>query len=155
MSGNLSLVQWANKNFWPKVDTSGDCWEWTAALRPDGYGVIGRWIDRKTVVLRAHRVSWELHNGPIPDGLTVDHVCFNRKRVRPAHLQLLTLADNSAKTQRAVSSTCKRGHRYDEDDNLYLHPTKGARECRACRRLAVLRFEERHQRLGSEVLHCV
>ena len=82
--------------FWPKVDKSDECWEWTAATR-NGYGVLGvRNGDGRWVALYAHRISWELHFGPIPDRLFVLHHCDNRRCVRPDHLWLGTNRDNLA-----------------------------------------------------------
>ena len=78
--------------FWQKVDRSGGddaCWEWLAGTR-GGYGLM-RWRGKTT---SAHRVSWELAHGSIPDGLDVLHSCDNPRCVYPAHLFLGTHQDN-------------------------------------------------------------
>ena len=80
----------AKNRFWGQVDKTGPCYVWTGARIPQGYGYIG--ISGKSV--RAHRVSWEIHNGEIPDGLWVLHRCDNPSCVRPDHLFLGTNSDN-------------------------------------------------------------
>ena len=81
--------------FWPKVDKSGDCWPWTGTRLPKGYGQFGRGR-RGAGMAKAHRISWELHYGPIPEGLCVLHHCDNPPCVRPDHLFLGTQSDNLA-----------------------------------------------------------
>lgn len=77
--------------FWAKVDKSSKCWLWTGGTTR-GYGTFFVGIHERAVP--AHRVSWQLANGPIPDGLWVLHECDTPLCVRPDHLFLGTQTDN-------------------------------------------------------------
>lgn len=83
--------------FWAKVEKTETCWLWVGAKDPDGYGNIGRG-PAGSGTARAHRVSWEIHHGPVPDGLCVLHNCPGGDRpscVNPHHLWLGTMRANN------------------------------------------------------------
>lgn len=79
--------------FWPRLDQSGGpeaCWPWTGSRTRTGYGKCS--VDGRHVA--AHRLAWQLTNGPIPDGLHVLHRCDNPPCCNPGHLFLGTHTDN-------------------------------------------------------------
>lgn len=92
------------KRFWAHVDKSGGCWVWLGTRHGKGYGH----VKSGGVVRKAHRVSWEMVHGPIPDGLLVCHRCDNPPCVRPDHLFLGTARDN---TQDSISKGRTRRQR--------------------------------------------
>lgn len=77
------------KNFWKKVIKTESCWLWSASTK-GGYGCFG--VDGKT--LSSHRISWEIVNGKIPDGMDCLHKCDVPSCVNPSHLFIGTHKDN-------------------------------------------------------------
>ena len=118
--------------FWSKVEKTDTCWLWTASKNHNGYGIFD--INGKTQ--RAHRLSYELYKGKIPDGLQIDHLCRVRHCVNPDHLEAVTRKENilrgicfSAINKRKTH--CYKGHEFTKD-NTYINPS-GSRRCIICR----------------------
>lgn len=116
-------------------DASG-CWIWQGALNDSGYGTL-RLPDHR--LLRAHRVSYEVFVGPIPDGMDLDHLCRVRSCVNPAHLEPVTRGTNLARGARgfALTGYCRSGRHRVAETGIYT--SNGRRTCAACKR-------ERHRR---------
>ena len=126
--------------FWAQLQKGGedDCWQWTGTTNDDGYGKIG--VNGKKV--GAHRYSYELHNGPIPEGMHVLHSCDNPGCANPKHLSIGTHKQNmeqrDARGRNGFSKRthCKRGHEFTpENTKVYKTKNKTSRHCLACRRL--------------------
>lgn len=86
----------AVERFWRQVHKTETCWLWSGSVADTGYGL--HWTDEK-VLAGAHRFSYELHLGPIPTGLQVDHRCRVRRCVNPAHLEPVTAAENARRAR--------------------------------------------------------
>ena len=115
------------------------CWVWVGSLNSHGYGHIQGWSKKELSsyggTTLAHRVSYQCYRGPIPTGLTLDHLCRNRWCVNPWHLEAVTMYENwsrgiSMSAVNAKKTHCLRGHEFTKE-NTYTAP-KG-RGCRACR----------------------
>lgn len=123
--------------FWRKVRISGDCWIWSGSRTKTGYGLFD------TPTRLAHRISYELTTGPIPDGLAILHKCDNPSCVRPDHLWAGTLSENQKDSKRkgrhyeAAMTHCHRGHPFDEQNTIVSFRKNGGihRHCKQCRRV--------------------
>lgn len=131
----LEPFQWVRptemERFWQLFhrDPVSGCWVWTGSLMRGNYAQF-QWVNRGGAREgRAYRFVYERLVGPIPDGLSIDHLCRNTLCVNPAHLEPVTMAENLARTRREM---CEKG----------LHPlsgvnefkTKLSRRCRECHR---------------------
>lgn len=115
------------------VDEDSGCWVWMGSRVHDGYG----WMTHQGKLRRCHRLGYELLVEPIPEGLTLDHLCRNRACWNPAHLEPVTSWENTLRGTNVVAlnphkTHCPYGHPYN-DENTYVPPQGGERQCRACR----------------------
>ena len=132
--------------FLSKVDISDSgCWEWQGQLRK-GYGIFSLKNRSKT----AHRVMYELMKDiTVPKGVELDHLCKNRRCVNPDHLEMVSGRDNTLRGMgptaiNARRTECVNGHPFTEE-NTYIRPDDGARDCRICARDAKRRQREREK----------
>lgn len=130
--------------------TEDGCWLWKGTISTNGYG---RFAVNGTT-RPAHRIIYEILVGPIPEGLTIDHLCRVRHCVRPDHLEPVTQYVNQSRGTSPVSintnkTHCKRGHPFSEANTRWVRGKY--RVCRACdaiRASAIL--ERRRERLWRE-----
>jgi hypothetical protein len=153
-SQNASVAE----RFWSFVTRGPDdeCWPWQGMIGKTGsYGVLT--VARRKIY--AHRVAYELLVGPIPDGLTLDHLCHtrdttcpggkacvHRRCVNPAHLEPVSgrinrLRGRSMPALNAAKTHCKHGHPFDAA-NTYVDK-HGHRDCRTCITDAQRRYNAR------------
>jgi hypothetical protein len=124
----------AAERFWAKVDKStgpSGCWPWLGTITNVGYGQFryGRRVG-------AHRFAYELVKGPIPDGLTIDHVkawgCTRTDCCNPAHLEAVTMAENLRRSE-AASAVNSRKTECPRCGSAFDIGANGRRYCRPCK----------------------
>jgi hypothetical protein len=109
------------------IEPNSGCWLWLNALNGHGYGT--RWHNNKQT--GAHRVSYELHIGPVPEGLYLDHLCRVRCCVNPHHLEPVTQRENTLRGARGRMKThCPHGHPLDYTEKSGKRV--GRRRCGTC-----------------------
>lgn len=130
------------KSFYARIEKKGDCMEWTGFRDKDGYGgcrKFGEW--------KAHRVSFVLHKGPIPQGALICHHCDNPPCVNPKHLFLGTRKDNTQDMMRKKRNRsrflnvthCVNGHEFTKE-NTHKFITTNKRQCRTCVKIRMRKF---------------
>jgi hypothetical protein len=124
--------------FWSMVEKEGHngCWQWISSLRYSRYPHFclgGRW--GKTIL--AHRYSYELFFGKIPEGMQIDHLCRNKCCVNPSHMEVVTprvnvLRGDTVVAKNAMKTHCLRGHPFDRENTGISHD---GRYCKTCKKL--------------------
>ena len=120
-------------NFTRKIKFAGrnECWPWTGALRGKGYGQFT--LNGKNV--SPHRVMFESHVGKIPEGLCVDHLCYNRICCNPKHLRILTVGENTLASPNTITNkNSTKTHCPNCGGDYFVQKTTGDRRCRSCMR---------------------
>jgi len=90
------------------VNLETGCWDWKMRKSTAGYGL----LTRGGRTLQAHRVLYERHVGPIPDGLEIDHLCRNRGCVNPSHLEAVTRSTNLRRGLRGYAKLTREAVRH-------------------------------------------
>lgn len=145
------------------VKQENGCWLWNSTNTKQArhgakwpYGQFALCKDGWKKVVMAHRFSYELYIGPIPKGLSLDHLCRNTLCVNPAHLEPVTHSENCKRGRHAqvirerasLVTHCPQGHEYS-GENLYVKPN-GRRECRECVRESGRRYREKLGKQGKK-----
>jgi hypothetical protein len=141
----VSMIDRFNDLYSPEPNTG--CWIWLGYLRGIGYGLIASDPDSDSKVRRlsAHRASYQMFRGPIPEGLEIDHKCKMPCCVNPQHLEAVPPLVNkersdSPATINAKKKFCKNGHSLD-DPSVYTWNGR-KRLCRICRAAYCRRYNQ-------------
>ena len=132
------------------------CWRWTGATNSRGYGIFSVVRDDRKGSMQAHRAWFEYVNGPIGDGLTLDHLCRNTNCVNPAHMEPVssrvnTLRGEGVTARNAKATHCINGHPFS-GENLFLRTgDKGHRRCRICDRAKTQKYRARNAEQSETV----
>ena len=141
--------------FWSKVNFQGPlwngtpCWLWTGCL-VGGYGQFAISGNKRVY---APRFAYETLVGPIPEGLTIDHLCRNPPCVNADHMEPVTnrvniLRGNGTSARNARKTHCSQGHPFDAENTFYS--PEGSRVCRECKRVRGLSWRHRMKSQGVE-----
>lgn len=120
--------------FWSKVEKSESCWLWKPNKTLTRYGCF--YLNNGQMT--AHRFSYAVTKGEVPEGLELDHLCSIKACVNPDHLEAVTHTVNVRRAKiTSRQKICKRGHEFTEDNTNWTKNPWGTpqRHCRACANL--------------------
>lgn len=135
MPSNLSLMMRFLRKI--EVDSVSGCWIWPSPRRAQGYSQMPAGVSAKSRL--GHRWSYEHFVGPIPAGLTIDHLCRNQACVNPLHMEPVSRSENvmrgvSPPALNSKRTHCKRGHEFTPDNTIVSSGGRH-RRCRECLRI--------------------
>lgn len=127
-----------------RVDDTDGCWRWKNFVNPYGYAVISYREGGERTNEMAHRLSYKLFVGDIPEGMVIDHLCRVRDCVNPSHLEVVSQRVNirrglTGTGRHKLLSHCSRGHKFTEK-NTYIKPN-GARNCKSCLKINQIKYK--------------
>lgn len=152
LGSRISRKQTNDQRFWSKVEKAKyrnlhvgtPCWEWTASVNKKGYGrfAIQEWQGKSGVQIPAHHYLWCNDHGPVGAGMHLDHLCRNKKCVRPDHLERVTAGENALRrladhgNPNTIKTHCIRGHKFTSENTRIKRRANGStyRNCRQCAR---------------------
>lgn len=126
-------------------EPNSGCWLWTTAFNYNGYG---RFCVHNYKQVKAHRFSYVLFKGPIPDGLVIDHLCMVKACVNPNHLEAVTRFENNRREVLAhghynsKKTHCINGHPYTPENTL--KQSRGGRACKICMTAYRKEWQKKH-----------
>lgn len=126
------------------LETAAGCLEWQGPRLPAGYGQLSLYVNKKSRSFYTHRIAWECLKAPIPDGMVIDHLCFNKSCANVAHFEVVTQSVNASRGlyrrrdgHNGTKTHCKSGHEFS-GENLGSRRDgrsgKTVRLCLACHR---------------------
>jgi hypothetical protein len=129
-------------------EPNSGCWLWDGAINRDGYGNF--WLPRQRRGIGAHRLSYILAVGPVPDGLEIDHLCRMRCCVNPEHMEPVTKAENARRGivghNSSAKTHCPQGHAYTADNLVKIRTrSRTNRICLTCSRLNRRKYRARRK----------
>lgn len=129
------------ERFESKIIKTGNCWEWLAYKMSNGYGN----FHYKGKTKLAHRISYQIYRGDIPQGLQLDHLCRNRGCVNPDHLEVVTQQENIKRgdicndnNPRKKLTHCKNGHEFTKENTIIVNGK--SRNCRECHKESMKKY---------------
>jgi hypothetical protein len=128
-------------------DESG-CWNWCGTRKKAGYGSFSICKNTISITYNAHRWSYAYYRGEIPEDMTIDHLCRNRRCVNPWHMEVVTIQENLSRGDsicavHARRKVCKRGH--DLIPIPATRTTTAKRHCPICENIDALQWNKEHR----------